>query len=44
MQWSIGYLKKNWESRFDDQIRLFVDKMTDFAKQGDAVVLSDKVA
>ncbi|KAK8081260.1 Cytochrome p450 [Apiospora saccharicola] len=43
-QWTIGYLKKNWEPRFDDQIRLFVDKMTDHAERKEVVVLSDKVA
>ncbi|KAK7952829.1 uncharacterized protein PG986_008557 [Apiospora aurea] len=43
-QWSIGYLKKNWESRIDDQVRLFVDKMTEFAERKEAVLLCDKVA
>ncbi|KAK8026351.1 cytochrome P450 monooxygenase-like protein [Apiospora marii] len=43
-QWSIGHLKKNWESRFDDQIRLFVDKMTELAEREEVVELSDKVA
>ncbi|KAK8090472.1 cytochrome P450 monooxygenase [Apiospora hydei] len=43
-QWSIGYLKKNWESRIDDQVRLFVDKMTEFAERKEAVMLCDKVA
>lgn len=43
-QWSIGALKKNWEARIDDLIRLFVEKMTETGASGGSVVLSDKVA
>ncbi|KAK9777194.1 hypothetical protein AB5N19_12276 [Seiridium cardinale] len=43
-QWSIGFLKNTWEARIDDQINLFVEKMTDFAKAEKEIVLSDKVA
>jgi hypothetical protein len=43
-QWSIGSLKNNWEPRIDDQVQLFVEKMTERAEKGDQVILSDKVA
>ncbi|KAK8115395.1 pisatin demethylase [Apiospora kogelbergensis] len=42
--WSIGYLKNNWEHRIDDQVRLFEEKMTQFAERNEVIVLSDKVA
>lgn len=44
LQWSIGFLKKTWEGRFDDQIRLFIQKITEFAQAEQDIVLSDKVA
>ncbi|KAK9423027.1 hypothetical protein SUNI508_04694 [Seiridium unicorne] len=43
-QWSIGFLKNTWEARIDDQINLFVEKMTELAKAEKEIVLSDKVA
>ena len=42
--WNIGQLKNDWESRIDDQVRLFVDKMTENAENGAEVVLCDKLA
>lgn len=42
--WSIGSLKNSWESRIDDQVQLFVEKMTKRAEKKDKVILSDKVA
>ncbi|KAI8251615.1 hypothetical protein K4K58_008676 [Colletotrichum sp. SAR11_239] len=43
-QWSIGGLKNNWESRFDSHIQLFISRMSDFARNNEPVILSDKVA
>ncbi|KAI8187605.1 hypothetical protein KHU50_001101 [Colletotrichum sp. SAR 10_65] len=43
-QWSIGGLKNNWESRFDAHIQLFISRMSDFARNNEPVILSDKVA
>ena len=43
-QWSFGALKKIWEPRIDELIRLFTQRMTDFAQRGEPVILSDKVA
>ncbi|KAF2106197.1 cytochrome P450 [Lophiotrema nucula] len=42
--WTIGGLKKEWESRFDDQVRLFTRKMSEHAEVQRKVCLSDKVA
>jgi hypothetical protein len=42
--WTIGQLKNTWESRFDDQVRLFTSKMGEHAAAGHAVCISDKVA
>jgi hypothetical protein len=42
--WTIGQLKKIWESRFDDQVNLFMDKMHEHAAAKRVVCLSDKVA
>ncbi|CZR58264.1 related to pisatin demethylase / cytochrome P450 monooxygenase [Phialocephala subalpina] len=42
--WSIGGLKKSWESRIDDQVSLFVRKMNQRAETHEKVCLSDKVA
>ena len=42
--WTIGQLKKTWESRFDDQINLFVNKMNEHAAAKRTICLSDKVA
>ncbi|PQE23646.1 cytochrome p450 17a1 protein [Rutstroemia sp. NJR-2017a BVV2] len=41
--WSIGSLKVDWEPRIDDQIQLFISKMTEQAKANAAVVLCDKL-
>ncbi|KAI8288094.1 hypothetical protein K4K60_011683 [Colletotrichum sp. SAR11_57] len=43
-QWSIGSLKNNWEPRFDSHIQLFISRMSDFARNNEPVILSDKVA
>ena len=42
--WTIGQLKNTWEPRIDDQVQLFVEKMTEKAKAQEIVCLSDKVA
>jgi cytochrome P450 len=42
--WTIGPLKNTWETRFDDQVRLFIEKMREHAAAQRTVVLSDKVA
>jgi cytochrome P450 len=42
--WTIGQLRNTWESRFDDQINLFVKRMSEHAAASRNVCLSDKVA
>jgi hypothetical protein len=42
--WTIGQLMNTWETRFDDQVRLFVDKMREHAVAKRTICLSDKVA
>jgi hypothetical protein len=42
--WTIGQLKKTWESRFDEQVGLFIAKMNEHAAAKRVVCLSDKVA
>ena len=42
--WSTGQLKNTWEPRIDDQVQLFVEKMTEKGAAGEVVCLSDKVA
>lgn len=42
--WTVGGLKKSWESRFDDQVNLFTTKMREHAAAKRVVCLSDKVA
>jgi hypothetical protein len=42
--WTIGGLKNSWEPRIDDQVQLFVRKMTEKAEAKQEVCLSDKVA
>jgi hypothetical protein len=42
--WTIGQLKNTWESRFDDQVNLFIEKMHEHAAAKRTLVLSDKVA
>jgi hypothetical protein len=42
--WTIGPLRKNWESRFDDQITLLIEKLHEHAAAGRTICLSDKVA
>lgn len=42
--WTIGQLKNTWESRFDDQVTLFVKKMHEHAAAKRTVCISDKVA
>jgi hypothetical protein len=37
-------LKKNWEPRFDDQIRLLTAKLEEKARRDEVLCLSDKVA
>ncbi|KAF6814624.1 cytochrome p450 [Colletotrichum plurivorum] len=43
-QWSVGALKRNWESRFDSHIRLFIRQMAEIAEKNEPVILSDKAA
>ncbi|KAI0471644.1 cytochrome P450 [Xylariaceae sp. FL0804] len=43
-QWTIGSLKNKWESRLDELIVLFTEKMNELASAGEEVVLCDKVA
>ena len=40
---AIGPLKNAWESRFDDQVMLFIEKMQEHAATKRIVCLSDKV-
>lgn len=42
--WTIGQLKNTWETRFDDQVNLFVQKMKEHAAAKRVICLSDKVA
>lgn len=42
--WTVGQLKNNWETRFDDQVMLFVRKMQEHMVAQRPVCLSDKVA
>lgn len=42
--WTIGPLKNAWESRFDDQISLFIRKFREHAKANRTICLADKVA
>lgn len=42
--WTIGQLKKTWESRFDDQVTFFLGKMNEHAEAQRTICLSDKVA
>lgn len=42
--WTIGQLKNTWESAFDGQVLLFVQKMREHAAAKRVVCLSDKVA
>lgn len=42
--WTIGQLKNTWEQRFDQQVNLFVGKMSEHAANKRVVCLSDKVA
>ncbi|KAF2876442.1 cytochrome P450 [Massariosphaeria phaeospora] len=42
--WTIGQLKNTWESRFDDQVNLFIKRMNEHAAAKRLVCLSDKVA
>ncbi|KAF6802326.1 cytochrome P450 monooxygenase [Colletotrichum sojae] len=42
--WTIGGLKNNWEPRIDEHIKLFVQRMSEFASRNEPVILSDKVA
>ena len=42
--WTIGPLKNAWESRFDDQISLFIRKMNEHAEAKRTICISDKVA
>ncbi|KAF2744728.1 cytochrome P450 [Sporormia fimetaria CBS 119925] len=39
--WVIGRLKTSWESRFDDLVRLFVEKMSEHAAADRILLLSD---
>ncbi|EDU41835.1 CypX Cytochrome P450 [Pyrenophora tritici-repentis] len=42
--WTIGPLKNAWESRFDDQVSLFIKKMNEHAEANRTICISDKVA
>ncbi|CAO2652676.1 Nn.00g009590.m01.CDS01 [Neocucurbitaria sp. VM-36] len=42
--WTIGQLKNTWESRFDEQVNLFIRKMREHAAANRVICLSDKVA
>ena len=42
--WTIGPLKNAWESQFDDQVMLFIEKMHEHAAAKRTTCLSDKVA
>ncbi|KAH8719148.1 cytochrome P450 monooxygenase [Phaeosphaeriaceae sp. PMI808] len=42
--WTIGQLKNTWEARFDDQIKLFIQKMDEHVAARRTICLSDKVA
>jgi hypothetical protein len=42
--WTIGQLKNTWESRFGDQVNLFIEKMREHAAAKHSVCLSDKVS
>ncbi|RAL61330.1 hypothetical protein DID88_009466 [Monilinia fructigena] len=42
--WAIGDIRHNWEDRIDEQILLFTKIITEKAKGGNSIVLSDKVA
>ncbi|KAH6612491.1 cytochrome P450 monooxygenase-like protein [Boeremia exigua] len=42
--WTLGQLKRTWESRFDEHVNLFISKMQEHAKAERKVCLSDKVA
>ncbi|KAF5486925.1 Cytochrome P450 monooxygenase gsfF [Colletotrichum siamense] len=41
--WSIGAMKRNWESRFDSQIQQFLQQMTEVAEKNEPVVLCDRM-
>ncbi|POS78609.1 cytochrome P450 17A1 [Diaporthe helianthi] len=42
--WGGGLIKKNWEARVDDLIRLFLSNQKQRIETGEPVILSDKVA
>lgn len=42
--WTIGRLRNTWEHRFDEQVNLFTEKMSEHAEKERVVCLSDKVA
>lgn len=42
--WGVGLIKKNWEPRVDDLVRMFLSNMRERAAAGEPVILSDKVA
>ncbi|OCL10020.1 cytochrome P450, partial [Glonium stellatum] len=42
--WTLGSLKKNWEPRIDDQVQLFIQKMSERANAKEPVIISDKLA
>ncbi|EOA80982.1 uncharacterized protein SETTUDRAFT_124398 [Exserohilum turcica Et28A] len=42
--WTIGPLKNEWESRFDDHISLFIQKFHEHAEANRTICLSDKVS
>ncbi|KAI7779521.1 hypothetical protein LA080_000805 [Diaporthe eres] len=42
--WGVGLIKKNWESRVDNLIRMFLSNQKKPIETGEPVILSDKVA
>lgn len=42
--WTVGQLMNTWESRFDEQVSLFIQKMHEHATAKRIVCISDKVA
>lgn len=42
--WGVGLIKKNWESKVDNLIRMFLSNQKKPIETGEPVILSDKVA
>ncbi|KAF6821825.1 cytochrome p450 [Colletotrichum plurivorum] len=41
-QWSIGAMKRNWESRFDAHVQLFIRHMMELAERNELVRIAEK--